>query len=122
MKDDLELFFEKAAKNIIEYCDPGCKIVVTAGEKHCTLEVLEKGKIKIYEGKKDGDLEIIGEEYVIKDLFSSATLEEYIDKMCKYVMQEKKPKLKVLMQRNAENIKKFMRTYYIPLLKLYIIR
>lgn len=122
MKDRLELFFEKTARKITEYLDVGCKILITAGEKHYTLEVLERGKVKVHEGKKDADLEIIGDENVINDLFSSVTIEEFIDKMCKYVVQGKKPMLKILMDRDVENTKKFIRTYYIPLLKLYIIR
>ncbi|MEM3550678.1 MAG: hypothetical protein QW222_05580 [Candidatus Bathyarchaeia archaeon] len=122
MKDKIESFFERTAGKVVEYLDVGSKIIVSAGEKHYTLEVSEKGKIKVHEGRADGDLEIIGEESVINDLFSSTTMEEYIDKMCNYVVQGRKPKLKIHMERNAESIKRFMRTYYMPLLKMYIIR
>ncbi|MEM3697304.1 MAG: hypothetical protein QXQ94_07370 [Candidatus Bathyarchaeia archaeon] len=122
MKNKLEFFFGNVARKITEYLDDGCKLLITAGEKHYTLEIPEKGKVKVHEGKMDADVEIIGDENVIADLFSSVTIEEFADKMCKYVAQGKKPRLRILMDRNVENIKKFIRTYYIPLLKLYIIR
>jgi len=122
MRDKIEFFFKEPAKALLDYLRPGCRIVFTADEHHYTLEVTESGEVRIEEGKKNGDIEIVGEAVVLKDLFSSNSLEEFSDKMCFYIKSGKKPKLRILMDRNVENVKKFMRNYYIPLCKLYILR
>jgi hypothetical protein len=122
MKDVIEHFFTESGKTLLEYLTAGCKMVFTANATQYTVEVTESGGIKVEEGKKNGDIEIFGEAEVLRDLFSSNSLEELADKMCLYIKSGKKPKLRILMERNAENVKKFMRNYYIPLFKLYVLR
>jgi hypothetical protein len=115
LQDSIESFFKEPGRVLLDYMKPGCKIVFTADDRHYTLEVIESGGVKVEEGKKDGDIEIIGEADVLRDLFTSKSLEEFSDKMCSYISLGKKPKLRILMERNIENVKKFMRNYYIPL-------
>jgi len=122
MKEIIERFFMESSKDLLEYLSAGCKIVFTADTMQYTMEVTESGGVRVEEGKRNGDIEIIGETDVLRDLFSSGSLEGYVDKMCSYIKLGKKPKLKILMERNLENTKRFMRNYYVPLLKLYILR
>jgi len=122
MRENIESFFKEPGKALLDYLRPGCRIIISADEHHYTLVVGESGEVRIEEGRKEGDIEIVGETAVLRDLFSSKSLEEFSDKMRFYIKLDKKPRLKILMERNVENVRKFMRNYYIPLYKLYILR
>ncbi|MEM3550362.1 MAG: hypothetical protein QW222_03705 [Candidatus Bathyarchaeia archaeon] len=122
MKDLIEKFFNEAGKEATAYLNVGCKFVATAGDRHYQIEVVDEGKVKVEEGKMEGDLEIAGEASVMEELFSSASVEEFAEKVNSYLVQGKKPTLKIFMERSIDNTKKFLRDYYITLAKLHIIR
>lgn len=122
MKNKIESFFNEYGKEATLLFNVGGKFIVTAGEKSYTVTVTDEGKVNVEEGEKDGDFEIIGEPSVMEDIFSSKSVEEFVNKIRFYLVQGKKPKLKILMERSIENTKKFLRDYFPALSHLYIIR
>lgn len=122
VREKVEKFFNESGKEATVYLNVGCKFTLTVGGKHYAVEVVDEGKVKVEEGKKEGDLEIVGEASVMEDLFSSTSLEEFVKKIGSYVVQGKKPTLKILMDRSIDNTRKFLRDYYVTLSRLYIIR
>lgn len=122
MKDKIESFFNENGKEATFLFNTGGKFIISAGEKSYTVAVVSEGKVEVEEGRKGGDFEIAGEPSVMGDIFSSKSVEEFVNKIRFYLVQGKKPKLKIFMERSIENTKKFLRDYFPALSHLYIIR
>jgi len=121
MEEKIKNFFEGPGKEATEHLGAGGNVIITIGKASYILEITEEREIKVgRDGKKGGDIEISGEEGIVKDLFSSSSFDEFSKKMISYIGSGQEPEVKILMDRTDENSAKFQRVYAYFLRKLFL--
>lgn len=122
MEEKIRSFFEEAGKQALEHLDSKASILMAIGGTSYALKFTEERELEIEKGgKESSDIEISGEEEIMNDLFSSSTWNEFNGKMNRYIVDEKAPRVKILMEREKENLGKFLHGYYYFLRKMRLL-
>lgn len=122
MEDKIRTFLEGTGKEITDYLGPGGHVLLTLGNSSYTLKMDEERELQVEEGGKgDSDVEIITEEKILDDLLSSTSMQEYREKMSFYTFNNKKPAVKIHMERTEKSAARFIRTYVYFLRRMWLL-
>lgn len=122
MKERIKAFFQGAGRGITEYLGPGADILITLGNASYTLRLTKERTVEVEKGGEgSSDIEIITEEEVLSDLLSSSSPKDYREKMAGYVVNDRRPAVKILLQRTDKNTAKFIRLYLYFLRRMYLL-
>ena len=122
MEQKIKSFFEGAGKEATERLGSGANIRLVIGETSYALKITEDRIVQVEKDGKDSDMEIRGEQELMDDLFSSATMEEFSEKMISLVKDGKQPEVKILLDRTGENSAKFQQLYMLFLNKMVLLK
>ena len=122
MEEKIKAFLEGAGKEITDYLGVGGDVLITLGDSSYRLKMDEEREIQVEKGEKgNSDVEIITDESIMNDLLSSSSMEEYREKMSSYTFNNKKPAVKIHMERTDKNAAKFIRTYTYFLRRMWLL-
>jgi hypothetical protein len=122
MQDRIKAFFEGVGSGITEYLGPGADILINAGNASYTLRLTKDRAVEVEKGAKgSSDIEIITQEDVLSNLLSSPSLKDYRGKMAAYVLDDRRPQVKILMDRSDKNAARFVRLYVYFLRRMYLL-
>ena len=122
MEERIKAFFEGVGKEITDYLGPGGAVLITLGDSSYTLKIDEERELAVEkDGKGNSDIEIITEENIMNDLLSSSSMEKYREKMASYTYNNKKPAVKIHMERTEKSAARFIRTYVYFLRRMWLL-
>lgn len=122
MEEKIKAFFEGVGKEITDYLGPGGDVLITLGDSSYTLKIDEERELQVSKnGKGKSDIEIITEENIMNDLLSSSSMEKYREKMASYTYNNKKPAVKIHMERTEKSAARFIRTYVYFLRRMWLL-
>lgn len=122
MEEKIKAFFEGVGKEITDYLGPGGAVLITLGDSSYTLKIDEERELQVSKnGKGKSDIEIITEENIMNDLLSSSSMEKYREKMASYTYNNKKPAVKIHMERTEKSAARFIRTYVYFLRRMWLL-
>ena len=122
MEEKIKAFFEGVGKEITDYLGPGGAVLISLGDSSYTLKIDEERELQVKKnGKGKSDIEIITEEKIMNDLLSSSSMEKYREKMASYTFNNKKPAVKIHMERTEKSAARFIRTYVYFLRRMWLL-
>ncbi len=122
MEEKIKAFLEGTGKEITEYLGPGGDILITLGDSSYRVKMDEDRELQVEKGEKgNSDIEITTEEEIMNDLLSSSSMQEYRQKMASYTFNNKKPAVKIHMERTDKNAARFIRTYVYFLRRMWLL-
>lgn len=122
MEEKIKNFFEETAKEATDYLCYGADILLSLGKSSYVVKVSDEGAVEVArDDNGTGDLEIMTDEEILDDLYSSASLAEYREKMVALTIDFQRPTIKIHMERTEKNGRKFFRRYANWLRRVYIL-
>jgi hypothetical protein len=122
MEEKIKAFLEGPGKEITDYLGPGGDVRITLGDSSYRVKMDEDRELQVEKGEEgNSDIEIKTEEEIMNDLLSSSSMEEYRQKMASYTFNDKKPAVKIHMERTDKNAARFIRTYVYFLRRMWLL-
>jgi hypothetical protein len=122
MEEKITAFLEGPGKEITDYLGPGGDVLITLGDSSYRVKMDKDRELQVEKGEKgNSDIEITTEEEIMNDLLSSSSMEEYRQKMASYTFNNKKPAVKIHMERTDKNAARFIRTYVYFLRRMWLL-
>ena len=122
MEEKITAFLEGPGKEITDYLGPGGDVLITLGDSSYRVKMDKDRELQVEKGEKgNSDIEITTEEEIMNDLLSSFSMEEYRQKMASYTFNNKKPAVKIHMERTDKNAARFIRTYVYFLRRMWLL-
>lgn len=122
MEGKIKTFLQGAGKEITDYLGSGGDVLITLGDSSYRLKMNEERELQVEKGEKgNSDIEITTEEEIMNDLLSSSSMEEYREKMSSYTYNNRKPTVKIHMERTDKNAARFIRTYLYFLRRMWLL-
>lgn len=122
MEEKIKAFLEGTGKEITDYLGAGGDVLITIGNSSYTVTIDEDRELEVEKGGKGkSDIEIITEEEIMKDLLSASNMVEYREKMASYTYNDRKPSVKIHMERTDEEAARFVRTYLYFLRRMWLL-
>jgi len=122
MEEKITAFLEGPGKEITDYLGPGGDVLITLGDSSYRVKMDKDRELQVEKGEKgNSDIEITTEAEIMNDLLSSSSMEEYRQKMASYTFNNKKPAVKIHMERTDKNAARFIRTYVYFLRRMWLL-
>lgn len=122
MEDKFREFFEGVGREVTDYLGAGGNVRFRIGDSTYTLKMDEDRDLEIEKDlKEDCDIEIATEEDIINDIFAATSMADFRKRMAAYTYADRKPRVKILMERTDKEAARFTRTYIYFLRRLWLL-
>jgi len=122
MEEKIKAFLEGVGKEILDYLGADGTVLITLGDSSYAVTIDEDRELEVEKSEKgNGDIEIITDEEIMHDLLSSSSMKEYREKMASYTYNDRKPSVKINMERTEKEAAKFIRTYLYFLRRMWLL-
>jgi hypothetical protein len=122
MEERFKTFFKGVGQEVTDYLGEGGNVRFRIGDSTYTLKIDEDRDLEIEKDlKEDCDIEITTEEDIINDIFAATSMAEYRERMAAYTYADRKPRVKILMERKDKEAARFIRTYIYFLRRLWLL-